>query len=150
MYRLFIRNITVELIRIKLMNGITKDKENAERKERIKGIREGLRLTQEAMAEILDISVDAYGKIENGVNGVSSKVLKSYRDKLGVSADYILFGDHTSRDDAWDIIMNCSEDDKLYFMLHLVHYFQESKKMIYPLKDGTDTVQRILEMLRNE
>ena len=122
------------------MNSITKDKEDIERKERIREIREGLKYTQETMAELLDISVDGYNKIENGVNGVSPKILKNYRDKLGISADYILFGDNTTRDRAWDIIMNCTDHDKMYFLFQLMYYFTESKKRLYPLKNNNDKI----------
>ena len=121
--------------------------ENMERSNRLKMIRENLRLTQEAMAEILEISVDAYGKIENGVNGVSYNVLRNYKKNLGISADYILFGDHTSREEVWDLIMNCKEKDKMLLMFQLVNYFSQSKKTLYSLKEEDRSKDMIIEFL---
>lgn len=121
--------------------------ENIERSNRLRTIRENLKLTQEAMAEVLEISVDAYGKIENGINGVSYNVLSNYKKNLGISADYILFGDYASREEVWDLIMNCKEKDKMFLMFQLVNYFSQSKKTLYTLKEEDKSKDMITEFL---
>lgn len=121
--------------------------ENLARSGRLKEIRDNLKLTQEAMAEVLGISVDAYGKIENGVNGVSNNVLNSYKKNLGISADYILFGDHSSREQVWELIMNCKEKDKLLLMFQLVNYFSQGKKESISSKEKNYSQDMIIEYL---
>lgn len=61
---------------------------------KIRGIRLLKGLSQENMAEMLDISILAYGNIERGKTNVSDERLQQIAEKLGVSSDDILnFGD---------------------------------------------------------
>lgn len=122
--------------------------ENLERSNRLRGIRENLRMTQEAMAEILGISVDAYSKIENGVNGISNNVLNSYKKKFGISADYILFGTYSSKEDVWDLIMNCSEIDKMYLAMRLVQYFSQNQRALFTLKNTEESNEVMDNLLK--
>ncbi len=61
---------------------------------KIRGIRLLKNLSQENMAEMLDMSILAYGNIERGKTNVSEERLQQIAEKLGVSTDDILnFGD---------------------------------------------------------
>jgi len=61
---------------------------------KIRGIRLLKNLSQENMAEMLDMSILAYGNIERGKTNVSDERLQQIAEKLGVSTDDILnFGD---------------------------------------------------------
>ncbi|RYU93028.1 helix-turn-helix domain-containing protein [Emticicia agri] len=57
---------------------------------KIRGIRLLKNLSQENMAEMLDMSILAYGNIERGKTNVSEERLQQIADKLGVSTDDIL------------------------------------------------------------
>lgn len=57
---------------------------------KIRGIRLLKNLSQENMAEMLDMSILAYGNIERGKTNVSEERLQQIAEKLGVSTDDIL------------------------------------------------------------
>lgn len=59
---------------------------------RIRKSREGLLMTQEALAEKLDVSVKFISDIELGAKGMSLKTLNKLSVNLLVSTDYILYG----------------------------------------------------------
>lgn len=60
--------------------------------EQIKSAREAVRMTQEALAERIDVSPQYISDLERGVVGVSVATLKRLCLALGVSSDRILFG----------------------------------------------------------
>ena len=63
--------------------------EKLEAAKRLHQVRKNLGITQQKFAEILDISLSAYKKIESGENCVSLNSLRILNRELGVSADYI-------------------------------------------------------------
>ena len=71
----------------------TPTREALERGRRIKSVRNCNHLTQEKMAEKMNISVSTVKKMESGENNITISELKYLRDEFDVSADYILFGD---------------------------------------------------------
>ena len=58
--------------------------------DRIKEARKNQRLTQEQLAERLDISVEFVGQIERGLKLPSMQVFIKLAETLNVSADYLL------------------------------------------------------------
>lgn len=71
---------------------------NIEIGERIKAAREDFRMTQEALAERIDVSPQYISDLERGVVGVSIATLKRLCLVLGVSSDLILFGSGSADD----------------------------------------------------
>ena len=59
---------------------------------RIKTIRKSNRLTQEQLAELINVSPHYIYEIEKGLKKMSLDTLTSLSSSLNVSADYILFG----------------------------------------------------------
>lgn len=57
---------------------------------RIKEVREDRKLTQEQLAEMLNVTTKHLSKIETGLRGPSVQLLISLAEKLDVSADYLL------------------------------------------------------------
>ncbi|MBQ1728971.1 MAG: helix-turn-helix domain-containing protein [Oscillospiraceae bacterium] len=57
-----------------------------------------MNLTREQFAEKLDVSVSYLAELERGRTGISVKMLIKVCHVLGLSADYILFGEERSRD----------------------------------------------------
>lgn len=62
--------------------------------QKIRGIRMLKELSQENMAEMLEMSLRAYGEIERGKTDISDSRLQQIAEKLGVSpADILSFGE---------------------------------------------------------
>ena len=60
--------------------------------ERMKTQRKLMHLTQEQMAERLDISIKHYSEAERGIIGLSVENLIKVSEILGISLDYLLKG----------------------------------------------------------
>ena len=65
---------------------------------RIRKAREDQGYTREKFAEKLDVSVSYMAELERGRTGISVKMLIKVCNLLGLSADYILFGEERSED----------------------------------------------------
>lgn len=65
---------------------------------RIRKAREEQGYTREQFAEKLDVSVSYLAELERGRTGISVKMLVKICDLLGLSADYVLFGEERNAD----------------------------------------------------
>jgi transcriptional regulator with XRE-family HTH domain len=65
---------------------------------RIRKAREELGYTRERFAEMLDVSISYMAEVERGRTGISVKMLIKICEVLGLSADYILFGNERDKD----------------------------------------------------
>ena len=65
---------------------------------RIRKERENLGYTREKFAELLDVSVSYLAELERGRTGISVKMQVKVCKVLGLSADYILFGEERNAD----------------------------------------------------
>lgn len=65
---------------------------------RIRKAREDLGYTREKFAEKLDVSVSYLAELERGRTGISVKMLIKVCNVLGLSADYVLFGNERQGD----------------------------------------------------
>lgn len=65
---------------------------NIEIGERVKAAREQAGVTQEQLAERIDVSAQYVSDLERGVVGISVPTLKNLCVALGISSDRILFG----------------------------------------------------------
>ena len=65
---------------------------------RIRKAREDLGYTREKFAEKLDVSVAYLAELERGRTGISVKMLVKVCNVLGLSADYVLFGNERQDD----------------------------------------------------
>lgn len=68
---------------------------------RIRKAREELGYTREKFAEKLDVSVSYLAELERGRTGISVKMLIKVCKVLGLSADYVLFGNDRPEDSKW-------------------------------------------------
>lgn len=66
---------------------------------RIRKAREDAGYTREQFAELLNVSNSYLAEVERGRTGVSLKTLKAICNLLGLSADYLIFGNERSQDD---------------------------------------------------
>ena len=65
---------------------------------RIRKAREEQGYTREKFAEKLDVSVSYMAELERGRTGISVKMLIKVCNLLGLSADYVLFGEERAED----------------------------------------------------
>ena len=65
---------------------------------RIRKAREDQGYTRERFAEKLDVSVSYLAELERGRTGISVKMLIKVCNLLGLSADYVLFGNEREDD----------------------------------------------------
>lgn len=66
---------------------------------RIRKAREDAGYTRETFAELLDVSVSYMAEVERGRTGISVKMLIKICKVLGLSADYVLFGETRTDDE---------------------------------------------------
>ena len=72
------------------------NQENNDIGERLRSIRESMRMTREEFSEKIDITDSFLGQIERGERALSVKTLKKVVKYTGVSADYLLFGKNSN------------------------------------------------------
>lgn len=65
---------------------------------RVKVVREKAGYTQEKLAELMDVSVQYLAKLEAGRVGISLPNFVSLCEILGISADYLLWGERCEND----------------------------------------------------
>ena len=65
---------------------------------RIRKAREEMGYTREKFAEKLEVSVSYLAELERGRTGISVKMLIKVCNLLGLSADYVLFGNERAED----------------------------------------------------
>ena len=123
--------------------------ERAETAGRIREVRLKAGLTQEKMAELLEISLSAYKKIESAENQISIDGLRKLEKELQASADYVLFGEQEGIEGIWETLLNSEEYDKLRILIRLVNYFSRKKSSKYlTVEEQTDYGDKLLNVLR--
>ena len=83
--------------------------------ERMKVQRKLMHLTQEQMAERLDISIKHYSEAERGIIGLSVENLIKVSEILGISLDYLIKGiaiDYPIPERMLEIYKNCPDSKK--------------------------------------
>ena len=70
--------------------------------ERLRGIRESMKMNREEFSEKIDITDSFLGQIERGERALSVKTLRKVVKYTGVSADYLLFGKDNLIDCLWN------------------------------------------------
>lgn len=91
--------------------------------ERIRKIREDLKMNRERFSEMIDISDVFLGQIERGERSLSTKTLVKIVKFTGVSADFILFGNEESNTTLAKInrILNKCSNNFLNYIYDLIH-----------------------------
>ena len=82
---------------------------------RIRKARENIGYTREKFSELLDVSVSYMAEVERGRTGISVKMLIKICNLLGLSADYVLFGENRDKDT--EILNKIQRIDKKYLPL---------------------------------
>lgn len=95
--------------------------------ERLKKIRNKSRLSQEKMAEILNISISAYKKIEKGENNLTIAEIRILKEHFKISSDFLLFGEEENPETIWNKINSYDDSKKLDVLIRLVLLFGNGK-----------------------
>lgn len=116
---------------------------------RVREIRNKTGMTQEQFSEKLELSLSAYKKIESAENHISLDSVCKMEQHFGVSTDYILCGKRSDADEAWKMLLHCSEEDKMVTMLRLWNYFSVLQKGKFSTKEEQSASdEMILQILR--
>lgn len=94
---------------------------------RIRREREILGLTQDRMAEKLGLSADNYKKIEEGINGMSMQSLRSIRNALDVSYDYLLDGKQETLEEIARQVNALSRAEQMALLIRIVSNLSRTK-----------------------
>lgn len=88
--------------------------------KRLKKERKLRKLTQEQMAEKLDISLKHYGAVERGLTGLSTENLIHLSNILGLSLDYLLKGeangDTSPLKEIDELFLSCPPSKRIYLL----------------------------------
>lgn len=90
--------------------------------ERIRKIREDLKMSREKFSEMIDISDVFLGQLERGERSLSTKTLIKIVSFTGFSSDFILFGDENPDNKIVKInrILNKCSDSVLDYIYNLI------------------------------
>lgn len=89
--------------------------------ERLREYRKKMNYTQEQVAELLDMSLTYYGKIERGINGLSIEKLALAHEKLDIDIAYLLTGEKKTELTFDGLLQECPRE-KRYEMEQLIKY----------------------------
>ena len=88
--------------------------------KRLKKERKLRKLTQEQMAEKLDISLKHYGAVERGLTGLSTENLIHLSNILGLSLDYLLKGEYNGNasplNEIEELFLSCPPSKRIYLL----------------------------------
>ncbi len=90
---------------------------------RLKKLREELGYTQEKFAELLDVSVTLYKKMEYGSYNISVRTMRRLKEITSISVDYLMFGEQKEFDDIWLLLQSAENSTKMKTLLRLIAYF---------------------------
>ena len=108
------------------------NKEDIDIGERLRSLRESMRMTREEFSEKIDITDSFLGQIERGERSLSVKTLKKVVRYTGISADYLLFGKDTNNETIQKInnILAVNSETTSDFIYHIVMFSNDFCKKL--------------------
>lgn len=92
---------------------------------RLKEFRKNGKYTQEQFAEVLEVNVEHYRKLENGKYALSLKKLETLSKKYNLSLDYLITGTKDSREfNVEAYLANCDRDQRNDFIERVLIYMK--------------------------
>lgn len=125
----------------KRMNEVTGEKIG----KRIKQARINRGLTQEEMAEILDLSVTHYQNIEYGKYNIGHKHLAKICNLFNLSADYILFDKETTQMNFDVFYEKLFPEERIELLIKIISRIYKDKSNQYG-----DVLDKMIEMIRED
>ena len=111
--------------------------------KRIKQARINRGLTQEEMAEILDLSVTHYQNIEYGKYNIGNKHLAKICNLFNLSADYILFNKETAKMNFDVFYEKLLPEERVELLIKIISRIYKDKSNQYG-----DVLDKMLQMIR--
>lgn len=93
--------------------------------QRLKTARENNGYTQENFAEILNVGVEHYSKLENGFYGLQPEKMLVLYEKYKIDPTYLITGEHTSSFDIELFLANCSREERDRFLDRMLVYMKQ-------------------------
>lgn len=79
--------------------------------ERLKKFRESYKLTQEEVAEILEITPNYYGKVERGENNLTLERLAKLKGSKAVDLNYLVAGEKSEVPDLVSLFVEMNQEE---------------------------------------
>lgn len=117
--------------------------------ERLKQIRKSLGLTQEKMAELLEVSIQTYKNMESGRGNISIATLRKMKEKISFSTDYLLFGESDGWIEVWNKVLALKERERLLLFLKIFCTSADRNETAI-LRDNEEKYLTILEQLTED
>lgn len=95
-------------------------KQDLEKAKRLRNVRASHHLTQEKMAERLDVAYTVYQRMESGRNNITLTHLNKLKQEFHVSSDYILFGEVNDEIHFEYEFEGMTKNEKFGFMVRLL------------------------------
>lgn len=90
--------------------------------KRLQTARENSGYTQEVFAEMLDVGVEHYRKIESGVYGLQPEKMLILYEKYRIEPTYLVTGDTNHKVDIELFLANCSREERDAFIDRMLAY----------------------------
>lgn len=87
--------------------------------------RENMGYTQEAFAEVLDVGVEHYRKIENGLYGLQREQMLILYKKYRIDPTYLITGENHNSFNEELFLANCSRDERDRFLERMLAYMKK-------------------------
>ncbi len=106
--------------------------DNIEIGERLRSLRESMKMTREEFSEKIDITDSFLGQIERGERALSVKTLRKVVKYTGVSSDFLLFGKDVNNQTLQKInnILTLNSEATADFIYHIVMYSNDFCKKL--------------------
>ena len=101
---------------------------NIKIEKRLKTARENIGYTQETVAEILDVGVEHYRKIENGIFGLQPEKMLVLYEKCKIDPTYLVTGEKDSDFDLEMFLAKCSRQERDAFIDRMLAYMGKLMK----------------------
>ena len=93
--------------------------------QRLQTVRENGGYTQEAFAELLDIGVEHYRKIERGVYGLQPEKMLILYENFKADPTYLITGKAHQEFDIELYMTNCSKAERNHFLERMLAYMRQ-------------------------
>ncbi|MGN0326005.1 MAG: helix-turn-helix domain-containing protein [Lachnospiraceae bacterium] len=93
--------------------------------KRLRSARENSGYTQETFAEVLDVGVEHYRKIESGIYGLQPEKMLILYEKYKIEPTYLIAGEHNKIYDVELFLANCSREERDKFLDRMLAYMKK-------------------------
>lgn len=91
--------------------------------ERLKKFRDSYKLSQEELAEILEITPNYYGKVERGENNLTLERLAKLKGAKSVDLNYLVTGEKSEIPDLVSLFVEIDQEETIE-MFQRIHEYQ--------------------------